>query len=599
LLAQNPLRRSTTLVVSPLLSFMRPHAFFPFFFLLPRSTESLHCRTALGLPTDWFFVLKTGGCSDASLRKCSWHFSFDPSTAISAPGALNASTSLLDPNALGATLSALGASRLSAANATAVVHWNDDPPLRFCPARGCPTRAWSTNGHAKGVLAADADGGFWLTHSWPEFPDTGAPGASAWSLTGVNPNASTIYGQSFLCVSLPLAGVDAVARALLAMEPLTYDSVVPAAMGSVLPALAALARGERNVSAPLPTVLRVASSGGSNFTHVSKNGAWGGELYSDAVVPALGRGTALWVETWRRNTVNGTDTFPSICMGVNGSAVNVRSLSVSEGAAPLESPQQFTVDHSKWAVAVCGALGARGNGTGSARGAVCAGAPGFRPWVCVGDINMAASQASRGGGTVCFDHSPSLWGRLAEGVAATDGCSPTPTENGAPAPTVSGTPSPTPAPTVSGTPSPAPAPTVSGTPSPPTPANTSASLGPPPPQLGAAEEAMGTSAVAGAAAGAGLLLVAAGVGLVFFFSGRDARAPPAGGAHLFTLRKTVLAAPRDSSPSWRNRSKRGGHWNVRGLVSGGSPPPVVSLNPAAVPPRSPVAAAPKPNTALF
>ena len=380
------------------------------FSVLPLLASPLSCLTAAGAPADYWVLLKASGCANNTQPQCSYFFFYDPDAPPAASGAsLNASLSLvLGSNALGATLSALATSRV--AGNVGVFHWSDDPPERFLP---LPTTAGAFNAHSKGVLAADVDGGFWLTHSWPEFPDTSIFGGG-WGIG----NASTIYGQSFLCVSLPLGAVEAVARALLAMEPRGYDSAVPLALRGTLPSLFALATGERNRSAPLPRVTTVATPRARNFTHVSKNGAWGGELYSGAVLPALGGRAAgdLWVETWRRSPALG-----SICNAQNGSVFNVDSLTVAEpGVGAAE--QRYTTDHSKWAVAVCAELSARGNGTGSARGEACAAAPAFRPWVCVGDINMMSSQSLRGGGTVCFDHGRELWGRLVEGVSATSGC---------------------------------------------------------------------------------------------------------------------------------------------------------------------------------
>lgn len=547
---------------------------------------ALSCLTARGDPADWFFMLKAAGCNSNSSRDCTWHFLFDPASPPTSVGALNASASLLDPNPLGATLAALGAARLSPTSAPAFIHWSDDPPTRFGP---FSVRAGATDGHAKGVLAADAGGGFWLTHSWPEFPDTGRAGAAVWRFPEGNPDAATTYGQSFLCVSLPLAGVDAVARALLAMEPLTYDAGVPPELSGALPAMAALARGERNRSAPLPSVVTVRSPAGRSFTHVSKNGAWGGELYGGAVAPALGvagRGAGLWVETWRRGALN------SSCNASGASVLNVKALSVTEGGAPAPLTQSFTTDHSKWAISVCGALAARGNGTGSARGAACTGAPGFAPWVCVGDINMMASQARRGGGTVCFDHAQELWGRLAEGVAAADVCPPPTADPPTPtAPLESATSSPSAAPTPSPSPSPSPSPTPLPTPSPtPTPTGTrSASpstpaLAAPPPlsggASGAAEEAVAANSVAAVGATLGVALISTGVGLVWVLHRRAQAMPPV--RALFSEWEA-----RHPAPPWRERNARGAQWALRSLGPAVAQPrsPVTSVSPPS--PRSP------------
>lgn len=77
----------------------------------------------------------------------------------------------------------------------ASVMYNDEPP-------NGPTI--STGGHCKGVLATDNTSGFWLVHSVPGFPSFPAS-SIVW-------NASTIYGQSFLCSSVNISVVDGIAK---------------------------------------------------------------------------------------------------------------------------------------------------------------------------------------------------------------------------------------------------------------------------------------------------------------------------------------------------------------------------------------------------
>ena len=370
---------------------------------------ALSCMDGSGASTDFWFGLKTGGCTNASSPLCSYFASYPRALSGAPLGTLPFASSLAGgaTSALGATLSALAAARL--ANATLAVHWNDDPPARFLP---LPSTAGSFNAHAKGVLAADSSGGVWLTHSWPHFPDVPAF-APAWGIG----ESSTTFGQSFLCVSLPLPQVERLAAALLRMEPRVYDAAAaPPALRSALPTLSALAAGARNASFPLPTLTDLTSAGGLRFLHVSKNGAWGGELYSGAVLPALGA-SSLWVETWRRSPA-----LASIC-SASGSALNVAALNVTEGSGARPALQSYTTDHSKWAVSVCPALARVGVGwaaDGSKGPSACP--SDFRRWVCVGDINMMASQSARGGGTVCFDHAPDLWAALVSAVAGVDTC---------------------------------------------------------------------------------------------------------------------------------------------------------------------------------
>jgi len=164
-------------------------------------------------------------------------------------------------------------------------------------------------------------------------------------------NSSTVYGQSFLCASLTVEGVEAVAAALTRAELLAYDSAVPAALAPLFPRLAALAEGGRNVSA-VPTVLALQSAGGARFTLYSKKSAWRRELWADLVGPALAPGSEMIVETWRR-----APALASSCNASRGNILNVNKLAYNaSGGVIIKS---YTQDHSKYAITavppwVCG-----------------------------------------------------------------------------------------------------------------------------------------------------------------------------------------------------------------------------------------------------
>ena len=68
------------------------------------------------------------------------------------------------------------------------------------------TTSGELHAHAKGVVSfvgGGAQTGFWLIHSVPKFPPSPADlGGSSFPLTG------TVYGQTFICVTLPLAQAD-------------------------------------------------------------------------------------------------------------------------------------------------------------------------------------------------------------------------------------------------------------------------------------------------------------------------------------------------------------------------------------------------------
>ena len=351
----------------------------------------LGCLNSRGSTVDWFFVSKAPGCTDATLPACSLLSYNDASTPASPRGLyFSGAESALSNSALDATLAQASGAR----NATARVLWNDDPPCPFNPSASCgspSTSAGLTNAHSKGVLVSDAGGGFWLTHSWPEWPDLRGFAPAAGGVA----NASTIYGQSFLCVSLSAAGVEAVATALLRAEPLTYDGFVPVALEQQFPRLVELVGNVRVVTAN-PTVLALNSSGGAGFTFFSKNGVWGKELWADLIAPSLALGGEMLVETWRRSP-----QLPSSCNSSDyGNVLNVRQVALNiSGSVVLKL---YTTDHSKYGISA------------------------VPSWVCIGDINRMGSQSSRGGGAVCFQHAANLWATLNATFVGVDVCASTP-----------------------------------------------------------------------------------------------------------------------------------------------------------------------------
>lgn len=78
-----------------------------------------------------------------------------------------------------------------------------------------------SRGHTKGVVVANDISGFWLVHSVPKYPPAIDEGAYSYPKTG------TVYGQSFLCISMIGGEVDKVGKQLKYNEPHFYSSQVP------------------------------------------------------------------------------------------------------------------------------------------------------------------------------------------------------------------------------------------------------------------------------------------------------------------------------------------------------------------------------------
>ncbi|XP_043467775.1 plancitoxin-1 [Leptopilina heterotoma] len=272
--------------------------------------------------------------------------------------------------------------------------YNDQPP----------NRSTGRYGHAKGVVNVDDNKGYWLIHSVPNFPPAPNGGkeprkrASTENITTTIqiPDGSYDYpstgkqnGQSFLCISLDLNQFDLVGKQLMYNQITVYKNNVPKELGKKFSVLAQAANQVRIKTAPFYNAAILSSLEQTRFISFAKSAKWNKDLYDDFVAPELK--TDLLTETW----LNGRGRLPSEC---NGSRVfNVESVYLKEVDLNFNSSH----DHSKWAVA-------SENKSNS-------------NWVCVGDINRADTQFTRGGGTVCLNLAK-VWKNYRDSVAGIEPC---------------------------------------------------------------------------------------------------------------------------------------------------------------------------------
>ncbi|XP_076755018.1 deoxyribonuclease II [Xylocopa sonorina] len=247
--------------------------------------------------------------------------------------------------------------------------YNDSPPNA--------SYAWSY-GHTKGVVMVNGDQGFWLIHSVPNFPPVPKAGLQTrplkkdgFTITDAYsyPQSGTFYGQSFLCVSLGSDQFDVVGEQLMYNEIAVYAKNIPAVLGRQYPLLRNATNQIHIKAPPYTNKAKIRSLGMVEFTSFAKSGKWGKELYGDFVAPQLQ--SNLYVQSW----LNGRGKLPSICH--RRKIHNVETLKFDAANVDYSSSH----DHSKWAI------------TDSTN----------KRWVCIGDINRADTQYSRGGGAVCFE----------------------------------------------------------------------------------------------------------------------------------------------------------------------------------------------------
>jgi len=332
--------------------------------------STLQCRDESGKPVDWFYVLKyPDGAAYAYMDSRTIegrHPQFRRSPYVL--------TSLKD-GAVARTLQQI----YGQDDTVGYMAYNDEWP---------DAHKHGTGAHAKGVLGFQGKTGFWLVHSAPMFPNFVAKGYD-----GLQPTEFK-YGQSMLCVSLAMAGLNTAAAQVAVGHPWVYSQYLPDALNASLPAVRAIIDAgnhkKRNATDVGIRVKDVHTLRGQVFTAFYKTPKWGKFLYEDAVEPHYGAGM-LW-ETWM-NGVNPTPTFCAHQDGRDYDSVNIRYVKV-DGTEWKE-----TKDHSKW-------------GVSNTRG---------KYVTCVGDINRQMGMNARGGGTVCAVNTK-VWEAFAATVETRDNC---------------------------------------------------------------------------------------------------------------------------------------------------------------------------------
>jgi deoxyribonuclease-2 len=385
--------------------------------------SSLQCLDSSNNAVDWWVLYKLpelGTSSNPTVQQGYGFFYTDPNTSWSI------GTTTLDQaqDALAMTLSPL---YTGATGSVGWMMWNDEHP---------DGSTCSSCGHSKGVMGWDANGGWWLTHSTPRFPldtfsasdafpsalklkqklqhphewknsharamakaqSSAHEAAAALDIelngaVGVNstgsysfPENERIYGQTFLCISVPFAEIDAVSKQLTYVSPGIYDSNMPSSLGSQLPVTEALIQGQFITSAGTSTGT-INSLAGVQFTSYTKTAAWGQDIYESLVSPAIGSG--LLVETWMR------PKLASFCPP----QYQYPSLDIDNLSFGGDMTFKETKDHAKWAVSTTASLNI----------------------LCIGDINHQLTQYARAGGTVCVAN-PTLFTTFNGLITTADSC---------------------------------------------------------------------------------------------------------------------------------------------------------------------------------
>lgn len=227
----------------------------------------LECRDELNNPVEWIYIYKLP--KHVSPSGLNYLYLHKNSNGWRSPAN---NRTMDDPLSIpGSIITQLTRSDL-------VLMYNDEPPGE---------KTDDDRGHTKGVVAANSEGGFWLIHSIPKYPD---PDYTTYSY----PPTGHLYGQSFLCISMEPKDMETVGSLIKFNEPHLYLAQVPEDLKSLYPNLADLASQENNDWVTEPPFYKSAPIG--EFTVFAKSKKFNKELYVDWVAPTLQ--TDLWVESW-------------------------------------------------------------------------------------------------------------------------------------------------------------------------------------------------------------------------------------------------------------------------------------------------------------
>ena len=309
--------------------------------LVAHQAHAIGCLDENGHAVDWWIVYKLPNVHGNSASQEGFGYAYtDPSTSLHITG-----RSLKNTGALWYTLNQVYSGQ------EGYVMWNDETP---------DGKTSSTHAHAKGVMGYTSTGGFLLRHSTPRFPPDRSQGYSGL------PQDEHIYGQTYICTSVPLATLNQIAGQYLITNVLLYGANTPSYASSYRN-LTSFASG--NVARGSNQSIYFKSVAGTTFYDMSKSKECDCDLW-DRVAWSVAQ--PLNVLSW------GRPLEPSTCpSGFGFQVLNVKDVNWAGVISYKE-----TQEHSKWAVF------------------------GNHRYLCIGDINRMESQKKRGGGTTCINSVP-------------------------------------------------------------------------------------------------------------------------------------------------------------------------------------------------
>ena len=311
----------------------------------------LSCLDESGKPVDWSIAYKLPHKIPNPVQEGFGYLYMDANTG----GFITSKFSAADKSSsMGATLQQVYGNAKQQAGSLAYVFYNDENP---------DGKEFFDYGHSKGALAFNTEGGFWLVHSVPKYPNRVEDGYGY-------PHSGAYYGQMFFCVNFNSSAFDTIGNQLRFNGPHIHDANLPDSMAEKFPNMKSLIHEDFILDEPFNKSAKLVSSAGKDLIHFAKNKNFGADLYAAFVAPSLK--TNLLAETWQHGS---SPTGPS-CK-TQYTVENIIRLDVKSNADDYAFDNY--ADHSKYVLEKSGDI----------------------PYVCIGDINRMETQFKRGGGTLC------------------------------------------------------------------------------------------------------------------------------------------------------------------------------------------------------
>ena len=232
----------------------------------------------------------------------------------------------------------------------------------------------SNHGHTKGIVNFDKEGGYWLVHSLPKFPDK-----TSYSY----PSNGRMFGQLFLCISMNYSQLNEIGKQLFYTYPHIYDWYFPENWTSDNPDMDKVLKKKHIENPPWKHLVNLKSRAGEEFLSFAKFTDFDADIYDAWLAPYFQ--SSMSTETWEREgklSSNCTAKYKVF----NILDINIKGIDIKE-----------TKDHSKWGILK--------NDT----------------WVCIGGINRMKSQKKRAGGMVCMNIK-NVWEAFNKTISRIEGC---------------------------------------------------------------------------------------------------------------------------------------------------------------------------------